>query len=265
MKKNVKKTSYYLKNNENGSIFYVIIFHPACSQKGFAVLYNFFSFLLLLCWCFGCFKSLEKVRQSSYLFDESIEKLLYFSCMFFGPVIWLGVALYKRASIFWNQLEHRLEGGEEKEKRIVYLDHSRMPVFEGGNTCGIHGEGILVLGIMMKELISAEAQSARLLPKPNKTVAVNFVTNKIESRQFELNLNLGLELIAGLKMAAGTDPESHKELQQGFFKVKYDGQEMLIEVRSQGFFGGEKLYMIKRPAQEPNAPREENEAEVLKK
>ncbi|MBO5306936.1 MAG: hypothetical protein IJZ19_03075 [Lentisphaeria bacterium] len=229
------------------------------------MLYNFFSFLLLLAWCFGCFKSLEKIRQSSYLFDESIEKLLYFSAMFIGPVIWLGVFLYKRFTIFWNQLENKLEGGEEKEKRIIYLDHTRMPVFEGGNTCGVHGEGVLVLGIMMKELIASEAQSARLLPKPNKTVAVNFVTDKVESRQFELNQTLGMELIAGIKMAAGMDPESHKELQQGYFKVKYDGQEILLEVRSQGFFGGEKLYMIKRPAQEMKTQQGDEEVEALKK
>ena len=229
------------------------------------MLYNFFSFLLLLAWCFGCFKSLEKIRQSSYLFDESIEKLLYFSAMFIGPVIWLGVFLYKRFTIFWNQLENKLEGGEEKEKRIIYLDHTRMPVFEGGNTCGVHGEGVLVLGIMMKELIASEAQSARLLPKPNKTVAVNFVTDKVESRQFELNQTLGMELIAGIKMAAGMDPESHKELQQGYFKVNYDGQEILLEVRSQGFFGGEKLYMIKRPAQEMKTQQGDEEVEALKK
>ena len=229
------------------------------------MLYNFFSFLLLLAWCFGCFKSLEKIRQSSYLFDESIEKLLYFSAMFIGPVIWLGVFLYKRFTIFWNQLENKLEGGEEKEKRIIYLDHTRMPVFEGGNTCGVHGEGVLVLGIMMKELIASEAQSARLLPKPNKTVAVNFVTDKVESRQFELNQTLGMELIAGIKMAAGMDPESHKELQQGYFKVKYDGQEILLEVRSQGFFGGEKLNMIKRPAQEMKTQQGDEEVEALKK
>lgn len=229
------------------------------------MLYNFFSFLLLLAWCFGCFKSLEKIRQSSYLFDESIEKLLYFSAMFIGPVIWLGVFLYKRFTIFWNQLENKLEGGEEKEKRIIYLDHTRMPVFEGGNTCGVHGEGVLVLGIMMKELIASEAQSARLLPKPNKTVAVNFVTDKVESRQFELNQTLGMELIAGIKMAAGMDPESHKELQQGYFKVKYNGQEILLEVRSQGFFGGEKLYMIKRPAQEMKTQQGDEEVEALKK
>ena len=229
------------------------------------MLYNFFSFLLLLAWCFGCFKSLEKIRQSSYLFDESIEKLLYFSAMFIGPVIWLGVFLYKRFTIFWNQLENKFEGGEEKEKRIIYLDHTRMPVFEGGNTCGVHGEGVLVLGIMMKELIASEAQSARLLPKPNKTVAVNFVTDKVESRQFELNQTLGMELIAGIKMAAGMDPESHKELQQGYFKVKYDGQEILLEVRSQGFFGGEKLYMIKRPAQEMKNQQGDEEVEALKK
>lgn len=229
------------------------------------MLYNFFTFLLLLAWCFGCFKSMEKIRQNGYLFDESVERLLYFAAMFVGPVIWLGVFLYKQATIFWNQLENRLEGGETKEKRIVYLDSTRMPVFEGGNTCGVHGEGILVLGIMMKELLTSGAQSARLLPKPNKTVAVNFVTDRVESRQFELNLTLGMELIAGLKMAAGTDPESHKELQRGYFKVKYDGQETMLEIRSQGVFGGEKLYIIKRPVEEVKKEKGDEEVEVLKK
>jgi hypothetical protein len=208
---------------------------------------------------------MEKIRQNGYLFDESVERLLYFAAMFVGPVIWLGVFLYKQATIFWNQLENRLEGGETKEKRIVYLDSTRMPVFEGGNTCGVHGEGILVLGIMMKELLTSGAQSARLLPKPNKTVAVNFVTDRVESRQFELNLTLGMELIAGLKMAAGTDPESHKELQQGYFKVKYDGQETMLEIRSQGVFGGEKLYIIKRPVEEVKKEKGDEEVEVLKK
>jgi hypothetical protein len=208
---------------------------------------------------------MEKIRQNGYLFDESVERLLYFAAMFVGPVIWLGVFLYKQATIFWNQLENRLEGGETKEKRIVYLDSTRMPVFEGGNTCGVHGEGILVLGIMMKELLTSGAQSARLLPKLNKTVAVNFVTDRVESRQFELNLNLGMELIAGLKMAAGTDPESHKELQQGYFKVKYDGQETMLEIRSQGVFGGEKLYIIKRPVEEVKKEKGDEEVEVLKK
>ena len=232
------------------------------------MLYNFFSFLLLVGWCFGCFKSLEKIRQSSYLFDESIEKLLYFSAMFIGPVIWLGVYLYKQVTIFWNQMENKLDGGEEKEKRIIYMDHTRMPVFEGSNTCGIHGEGVLVLGIIVKELLKSDAQSARLLPKPNKTVAVNFVTNKMEKRQFELNLALGMELIAGLKMAAGTDPDSHKEFQEGYIKVKYDGQELMLEVRSQGFFGGEKLYMIKRSIEDVKLKQndeEDEEVEALKK
>jgi type II secretory ATPase GspE/PulE/Tfp pilus assembly ATPase PilB-like protein len=117
----------------------------------------------------------------------------------------------------------------------------------------------------MKELLTSGAQSARLLPKPNKIVAVNFVKDRVESRQFELNLNLGMELIAGLKMAAGTDPESHKELQQGYFKVKYDGQETMLEIRSQGVFGGEKLYIIKRPVEEVKKEKGDEEVEVLKK
>lgn len=208
--------------------------------------YNFFSFLLLLVWCFGCFKALEKIRQSSYLFDESIEKLLYFSAMFLGPVIWLGVLVYKKVSVFWIHLESKLEENEPKEARIIYFDYAQMPVFEGGNTCGIQSEGVLVLGIMMKELLMSKAQSARLLPKPNKTVAINFVKDKVEKRQFELNLTLGTELIAGLKTAAGLDVDNHKDLQQGSIKARYKDQELSLEVRSQGFFGGEKLYLLKR-------------------
>ena len=125
-----------------------------------------------------------------------------------------------------------------------------------------------MLGIIVKELLKSDAQSARLLPKPNKTVAVNFVTNKMEKRQFELNLALGMELIAGLKMAAGTDPDSHKEFQEGYIKVKYDGQELMLEVRSQGFFGGEKLYMIKRSIEDVKLKQndeEDEEVEALKK
>ena len=68
----------------------------------------------------------------------------------------------------------------------------------------------------------------------------------MEERQFELNLTLGTELIAGLKTAAGLDVDNHKDLQQGSIKARYKDQELSLEVRSQGFFGGEKLYLLKR-------------------
>jgi type II secretory ATPase GspE/PulE/Tfp pilus assembly ATPase PilB-like protein len=74
---------------------------------------------------------------------------------------------------------------------------------------------------------------------------VNFVFGKEQVPQFELNLMLAREIISSVKTAAGLDAESQKELQRGMMSASFRGMETALEVRSQGFFGGERMYVIK--------------------
>ena len=207
------------------------------------VFYNPVMFLFLVLWVFCCFKSVEKIHANNWFYDEAMEKWLCLAAIVAGPLVLGGIYFCRFVYSVRNQLEQKM--AEENEEVIRFKDYDSLDVFREGHNCGMQAEGVFIFMTLMKNFLESSAESVRFLPKPNGVFAVNFVFAKEHIPQFELNLMLGREIICGVKTAAGLDLESRKELQRGMISSSFRGVNTSLEVRSQGFFGGERMYIIK--------------------